>query len=312
MKTVLLYLYTESALHAGTGSGLSAIDLPIQRERTTGYPNIQGSGVKGALRNESGENGADIDELRAVFGPDTGNASDYAGALSVGEARIVLFPVRSLIGIFAYVTCTHVLARLAREVQYAGLPALPLPQSAPQTGTCFVNTPSSVTDQKQAIFEEFSFSAKSLQEVDDISQWLVRFAIPSGPEYLYWQDKIMKSLVILSDDDFKDFVLTSTEVATHVKLNSQTKTVAGTGLWTTESLPSDTLMVSAVTARRLRLPVRDDQGNVKIDIPQNLRKGTADEVADWVTNPNHVPTRVQIGGDETTGQGFVSLRWQTM
>src|SRR5437660_1291383 len=50
MITSTLYLYTETPLHAGAGSGLSSIDLPIQRERTTQYPLIQSSGVKGKLR----------------------------------------------------------------------------------------------------------------------------------------------------------------------------------------------------------------------------------------------------------------------
>ncbi len=49
-ETSMLYLYVETPLHAGVGSGLSSIDLPIQRERTTQYPMIQGSGIKGKLR----------------------------------------------------------------------------------------------------------------------------------------------------------------------------------------------------------------------------------------------------------------------
>ncbi len=50
LETTMLYLYVETPLHAGTGSGLSSIDLPIQRERTTQYPMIQGSSIKGKLR----------------------------------------------------------------------------------------------------------------------------------------------------------------------------------------------------------------------------------------------------------------------
>src|SRR5205085_12263114 len=48
--TNILYIYTETPLHVGTGSGLSNIDLPIQRERTTQYPMIQGSSIKGKMR----------------------------------------------------------------------------------------------------------------------------------------------------------------------------------------------------------------------------------------------------------------------
>jgi CRISPR-associated protein Cmr4 len=40
LETTMLYLYVETPLHAGTGSGLSSVDLPIQRERTTQYPMI--------------------------------------------------------------------------------------------------------------------------------------------------------------------------------------------------------------------------------------------------------------------------------
>jgi len=37
-KGALLYLYAETPVHAGSGTSLGIVDLPIQRERTTGYP----------------------------------------------------------------------------------------------------------------------------------------------------------------------------------------------------------------------------------------------------------------------------------
>lgn len=49
----ILYIYTETSLHAGSGRGLAAVDLPIQRERVTGYPMVQASGIKGRLRAET-------------------------------------------------------------------------------------------------------------------------------------------------------------------------------------------------------------------------------------------------------------------
>src|SRR5437764_11733544 len=109
--TTMLYLYTETPLHAGVGSGLSSIDLPIQRERTTQYPMIQGSGIKGKLRATAEfEKVPDLDILFGSAKTDDKTAKtnmanaaksndeskDYAGALIVGDARILLFPVRSL------------------------------------------------------------------------------------------------------------------------------------------------------------------------------------------------------------------------
>lgn len=50
MKGALLFLKAQTSVHAGTGAGIGAIDLPIQRERHTGWPMFQATGVKGVLR----------------------------------------------------------------------------------------------------------------------------------------------------------------------------------------------------------------------------------------------------------------------
>src|SRR5579883_685514 len=110
--TTTLYLYVETPLHAGVGSGLSSIDLPIQRERITHYPMIQGSGIKGKLRSvaedlvERGIGPLTREKIGIIFGLDKAETPDqmHAGALIAGDARILLFPVRSLTGVFAYIT----------------------------------------------------------------------------------------------------------------------------------------------------------------------------------------------------------------
>lgn len=119
MITKTLYLYTETPLHAGVGSGLSSIDLPIQRERATQYPMIQGSGIKGKLRASLEESHNSLVDI--VFGPPSSNGtgSDHAGALVTGDARILLFPVRSLNGVFAYTTSYDVLSRFRRDIERA-------------------------------------------------------------------------------------------------------------------------------------------------------------------------------------------------
>lgn len=294
MKTNLLFIYTESPLHAGTGTGLASVDLPIQRERTTQYPNVQGSGIKGALRSQCGGN---KDEINAVFGPDTDQAGDFAGAISMGEARIVLFPVRSLMGVFAYTTSPHVLARLFRDAHHAGLtdvPALPTLQEH----ECLTTSDDVVANDK-VVLEEFSFQAVSNQLTIDIANWLAESALPQGTEYEYWRNMLRKNFVILSDNAFRDFVVNSTEVVTRVRIVPDSKTVQDGALWTQEALPADTLMVTTVMARKVRV-----NGNKR---PTSLSEGTADEVLNWLRK--NLPSRIQIGGDETTGAGQVSLRW---
>jgi CRISPR-associated protein Cmr4 len=287
MKLVnkLLFLYTESSLHAGTGSSVSAVDLPIQRERSTQYPLVQGSGVKGALRSQCN---LSPDECKILFGPETKNGSDHAGAIAVGDAQIALFPVRSVSGVFAYVTCAHVLARIRRLD--SSLPPLAL------TGEqkVLVTTPSAVTASGRVVLEEFSFTATPDDQATQIAQWFAESAFPDTEDYAYWREKVMNSLVILPDDDFRDFAVSSTEIVTRVRLDSVKKTVQQGALWTQETLPSDTLLFSAITARSPRGVEANDQRNAN-DIADLLMKG--------------FNSRIQLGGDETTGQGVVALRW---
>ena len=94
MQHALLGLTAETSLHAGTGRSTGVIDLPIMRESHTGWPCVYGSAVKGALRGLA--HSSQSTAIHDIFGPDTQNASDHAGALAVGDARLLLLPVRSL------------------------------------------------------------------------------------------------------------------------------------------------------------------------------------------------------------------------
>jgi CRISPR-associated protein Cmr4 len=285
MQTLNVFIYTETSLHAGTGSSVSVVDLPIQRERSTQYPLVQGSGVKGALRQQMNVN---ADDKLILFGSaDTQNASEHAGALAVGDAQIVLFPVRSLVGVFAYVTCAHVLARIKRSA--TGLPAL---NATVKDGSALVTAKSSVTAEVNAVLEEFTFTATENSSVTSIAAWLADNALPAGEEYAYWRSKLKTSLIVLSDNDFRDFVVNSTEITTRVRLSPGTKTVEGGALWTEEALPSDTLLMSMVMVRNSRKKDHERDANDLAVIVGKALSGA----------------RIQIGGDETTGSGFVALR----
>jgi CRISPR-associated protein Cmr4 len=286
-----LFIYTETSLHAGTGATVSVVDLPIQRERTTQYPLVQGSGVKGALRqtitHQLGEERKH--EVEMVFGPDTNNGDDHAGAVSIGDARIVLFPVRSLMGVFAYITCPYVLARISRDV-----PNFPALSRKPSESQALVTKTTHVADSKQngkVVLEEFSFDALDDSDVTSIANWFVNHALPNTPIYQYWRDNLPSKLVILPDNAFTDFVINSTEITTRVKIEPAKKTVKKGALWTQESLPADTLLMSKIVIYKSR-------NSVEV-LPQ--------QIADWLRDTNNLPERIQIGGDETTGQGFVAL-----
>jgi len=298
-----LFLYTESATHAGTGTGLGAVDLPIQREQTTGYPIIQGSGVKGALRSQST---ASDDDKNVVFGPENRpNAPPgFAGAAAFGDARVLLFPVRALNGVFVWTTCESVLARFVRDCQPAGAPPLPPRLSGDQA----LVSSTDITSNDKIVLEEYLYQAKLLSDSQEVTEnwalWLAQYALPvdNGGVYDRHYFKALQSrLVILPDDDFRDFTLYSTQVVTRVALNDVSKTVAE-GPFTMELLPADTLLYVPITAQNPR------------DVSSGFPKGSsAQDVLDWFEtqrfDANIIPPRIQIGGDETVGYGRVALHW---
>lgn len=299
--TRLLFIYVETPLHAGSGRGLGAIDLPIQRERTTQYPMIQASSLKGKLRAmadpaSNPQSLLDREKLFAIFGPETPRASEHAGALSVGDARLLLFPVRSLAGVFAWTTSLSVLARFQRDAQMAGLtlPWTLLPEVGPGANQAWISGDTLVAGNV-IVLEEFSFRPDRTQTVwvRDIGDWLARNGLPQSDEYAFWRQALPAKLCILPDNVLRDFVLYSTEVQTHIKLDSITKTVDATtgALWTVESLPADSLLYAplmATPSRRQLVPL------------------SGAEILDQVANL--LPSRAQLGGDETTGHGMTALR----
>jgi CRISPR-associated protein Cmr4 len=294
--TRMLFIYVETPLHAGSGRGLGAVDLPIQRERTTNYPIVQASSLKGRMRaaadpTNNPESKLTTDEFRALFGD-----TDAAGAISFGDARVLLFPVRSLAGVFAWTTSVDAIARFRRAAQLAQTElAWDLPE--PPEDKAWVNNASGLVAGESVVLEEFSFTPDTTHAatIQAIGNWLAQHALPQETaEYKYWREQLPKKLCILPENAFRDFVQYGTEVQTHIKLDPETKTAAGKALWTSESLPTDTLLYAPVMATDARTKV-------------NGNGMKADEVLKRVVDLNL--DRTQLGGDETTGQGFVALRF---
>lgn len=291
-KTSMMFIYVETPLHAGSGRGLGAVDLPIQRERATGYPIIQASSVKGKLRAEvrAAKGWRDNDpQIEALFGKAGDSGENYAGAVAPGDARVLLFPVRSLAGVFAWTTCVHALQRFARDCALAGLRPPPLDGlSAPGAGSALVGD-GALNAGGAVVLEEFSYAPQNQAKVAELGRWIAQQALPSS--YAYWKAELPKKLVILPDNDFRDFVLYGTEVQTHVRLDPDKKAVQTGALWTTESLPVDTLLYAPLMAMKSRM---------------NGTAWTADQVLSELKGALD-GKQVQFGGDETTGQGWTTV-----
>ncbi len=290
----VVFIYAETPLHPGIGRGLGGVELPVQRDRVTGYPIFQSSGLKGVLRSEAKKrvkHGLTQEEFYAIFGPETERASEHAGALAAGDARILLFPIRSLSGVFAWITSRDVLARFKRDATLAGL-SIPwdLP-SEPDEGEALISGRSLLAGDK-VVLEEFTFNPREESLVKNIGNWLAKEALPAGNEYGYWKEILPEHLVILHNNAFRDFVTFSTEVVTRIRLIPETKTVAEGALWAEEYLPVDTLLYALLMASQSR------SKKVNLSAREVLNKVKELEL-----------TKVQLGGDETIGRGIAALRF---
>ena len=95
-----IFYYAVSPVHMGAGTSVGVVDNPIQRERHTEHPCFAGSGLKGAFRHHFAatqmEDTANLGNLEhLLFGPPSAGEL-HAGAVSLGDAQLVAFPVRSL------------------------------------------------------------------------------------------------------------------------------------------------------------------------------------------------------------------------
>src|SRR5262245_6286377 len=151
MRTCLTFIHALSPLHAGTGQGVDIIDLPISREKATNIPFLPGSSVKGTLRDLCEEpNGTKV----KVFGPEKDKAREHAGAIVFSDQRLLLLPVRSLAGTFAWATSPYLLQRLVRDSEGSGnLLQLEIPEPAKHE-ECFITDTSRISMESRVWLED--------------------------------------------------------------------------------------------------------------------------------------------------------------
>jgi len=297
-----LFFWLETPLHAGSGSDLGIVDLPIQREKHTGFPKIEASGIKGCLREsfESSLNTKD-ERISLSFGPDE-KESINAGALGFSDARLLLFPVKSVKGVFAWITCPQVLTRFVRDLE---LCSIPKDFETPRKGTVPKGCGLLVKDDR-IVLEEYTFIVEEQDATTSFTRW-VKTRIANGMED-FWKNKIEKDIFILSDEDFKDFVTMSTEVIARTKIDDYTGTVAKGALWYEEYLPTDSILYSIVFAGPIFKEKDEQKGNFSVDTSE-IEAGEqktaleAQKVMDFFRK--NLAQVIQIGGNASIGKGFV-------
>jgi CRISPR-associated protein Cmr4 len=283
--TKLTFIHALSPLHAGTGQGIGVIDLPIAREKATNIPYLPGSSLKGALRDLC----EDSETKFRVFGPKTDNAEAHASSAVFSDQRLLLLPVRSLRGTFAWATAPYVLQRFKRDAAGAGIDVSALPDvTVAKDEDCLIATQDCAlaeSGKPPVYLEDFDLQGQAKTEVD---QWAAFIGAKVFADDATWQAALKARLCILRDNVFNFLLEHGTEITARVKLLDDKKTVQSGALWYEESLPAETILSGLLVAVK--------------------GKASADEVFSTVGDILKQHKAIQLGGKATVGRGLCRIR----
>ena len=289
-ENAILGLLTETSLHAGSGQNLGVIDLPIQREAHTNWPFVYASSVKGSMRSMAGEKWNDKNKelVKEIFGPEMshGISSAYAGALVVGDARLLLLPVRSLTSHFKWVTCPALLRRFQADCRRLGLAEIfQIPENT-EKALVFIGE-----NLDSGLFlEEFRFEVEHNKLLGEIIAAIAPFLDRDDAEVA-----LEKQLVVVNDDVFSHISSYATPVNAHIKIEDNlSKRVQKGALWYEETLPSDTLLYVPLVANA----VRKEGSEKKADYVLGKIKDLFGDSHPYL----------QLGGNETVGMGWCKVK----
>ena len=291
-KQAAVFLYAVSPVHMGAGSAVGVIDNPIQRERHTQHPCFAGSGIKGAVRHSYEQLGGDAKFLDRLFGPDSNTGDNlHAGAVSFGDAQLVAFPVRSLKQGYVYATCPLALSRAQRLLRLIGFKTeWPTLADVPE-GKCMVLNEGLLTNGKLHL-ELFEYEKVNASEgFKELAADLAAKALPKDDAHAFFSDKLQRDLVVLSDTDFTYFVQNATLIEPHVRIDPDTGTAKDGGLFYTENLPPESLLIAPLMTSKTRTGRKDDEVEAD-EVLIKLKLALNGKI-------------IQMGGDATTGRGLV-------
>lgn len=285
-ECAILSFYAISPIHAGSGASVATVDLPIQRERHTGYPHIQASGVKGAMRDhfrkffQSKDDNSSLEKtINVIFGSDEQDGWDKTkenipGLISVSDAKLLAFPMRSNIAPFVWVTCPTILKRFKNDLDFIGQ---------------FLDF------QDNDLNVEKDSAIPIIGDFNAVKEIILEDAVVKLSERSLNIDFISKNfpdierLILISDEMFDYCVSSCTEIQTNIKIDSKTGTTQDGSLRYQEFLPSDTVLYSIIYFGR-------NFNNMQASIVKNHIQNTIKEF-------------IQIGGDSTLGKGICKIKW---
>lgn len=292
MQSRLFHLHTLSALHCGTGQSTGVVDLPIARARATQLPIVPGSSLRGVLRQEL--TGRDAALTKTLFGPQTisDNAGSFAGALAVGDAHLLVLPVRALAGILCYATSPFILNRYARDLRAAGIqPPADVPSPRDDQRALVVPKSVNLMGNDTLVLEDLDLHGEGNGPT---RQWAEGIAAMIHPHDAAVRDDFCRRFAILPDNILGFLAETATELRTRISIDEKKGTVKKGALWFEEHLPAEAVLWGVYALSESRVKGQPQSAEA---LGRALREqlGEAGE---------HL---LQLGGQAGVGRGLVRL-----
>ncbi|NKC16669.1 MAG: type III-B CRISPR module RAMP protein Cmr4 [Gammaproteobacteria bacterium] len=273
------------------------------------------------------------------------DTSLYAAALAFTEARLLAYPARSLNRPFVHATCPMILARLSRDLNVLGIQH-DQQQALDDIAKALRNLlPSHAAVLNPAIASNTLVIEDLVYKTDQIGFCEGLRLLANWCPDAFGRAQMEMGLVMLPDTDFAYLVTQAIPVAARIQLtdgkttdewrNPQDPYDRQEGnLWYEEYLPADCLFASFVGQRRkVVIENNADENQAKNSSPSSPPGSSPPQALDlfvqyWAlgstgngrqaapaarpgetSEQSHAERVVQIGGNETVGQGLCTWRF---
>lgn len=290
-RAAMFFVRALTPVHIGVDIGLGAVNMPTMREAITRHPLIPGSSFKGVLRDLADANNSKSDEsIRAAFGPDRANASDYRGGLVLSDARLLLLPIASLKGTFAWATSKTVLQRFNQNLIEAGIAPLPVKKL---DETLLVPTESKLLLQGDRVsLREVFTQAKREPYISDLAKTIGAFLWTNPEDQTFFSERF----AIVPNDVFDAFARSALEIRARVAIDSERGTAETSGPWTEEHIPAETILAGLAFGRKTVWQSGDQK-----------QRYTAEQMLEVFQEQVSKSKSVRLGGHSGIGLGRVFL-----
>lgn len=291
LKSLVLY-QVKTPMHMGTGTEIGIVDMPIQRESVTNFPKIESSGIKGVLRVAMNKkNGKCV--VDTVFGPEE-DGSEYSSCIKISDAKLLLFPVKTVKGIFGWITCPFALERFEEDCQIWEFEELGK-ETISFEENVYLNDESNIiisntNKGKSVIIEDYAYKLKAMEDKQKKYIKKIIDCIDGNKE------KLEKDIVVLSNEDFKFFVTMSTEINTRIRIGDNGIVDKGR-LFTEEYLPSESILYNFIEITEPRYEKSTEE-----NIVEEKKKAVED-----LSESFKKLATIQLGGNKTLGKGITSI-----